>query len=147
MEWWYIQHILIFVGKGYLKNYPYIKRWHRYCWSGTSNFYIPMNLDAAINSWGFDVEVLCLARKLGFKIGIIPVYWKNDPRSHLKLSGYLDTLFEVVKIWWNLLWNKYGFRAAKAKRCLVDTSRIVRAVDSRTPLFSSALASLSHSEI
>ena len=63
---------------------------------------------AVINSWGFDVEVLGLARKLGFKIGIIPVYWKNDPRSHLKLSGYLDTLFEVVKIWWNLLWNTYG---------------------------------------
>ena len=99
---------------------------------------------AVINSWGFDVEVLGLARKLGFKIGIIPVCWKNDPRSHVKLSGYLDTLFEVVKIWWNLLWNKYGFRAAKAKRCLVDTSRIVRAVDSRTLLFSSALASLSH---
>lgn len=65
---------------------------------------------AKINSWGFDVEVLGLARKLDYKIGIIPVYWKNHPRSHVKLSGYLSTLFEVIKVWWSLHENKYKFK-------------------------------------
>ncbi|MBI2052277.1 MAG: glycosyltransferase family 2 protein [Candidatus Sungbacteria bacterium] len=60
-----------------------------------------------INRWAFDVEVLALAKKFNFRIGIIPVYWKNDTQSHVKLSGYLNALWETVKIWWNLRTGKY----------------------------------------
>jgi len=63
---------------------------------------------AEINQWGFDVEVLALARKFGYKIGIIPIHWINDPRSHVNLMGYFMTLFEVAKIRWNLMRRKYG---------------------------------------
>lgn len=55
---------------------------------------------AVINRWAFDVEALGLARKFGYKIGIIPVYWENDAQSHVKLSGYINALWETVKIWW-----------------------------------------------
>lgn len=55
-----------------------------------------------INRWAFDVEALGLARKFGYKTGIIPVYWENDAQSHVKLSGYLNALWETVKIWWRL---------------------------------------------
>lgn len=60
---------------------------------------------AKIDRWGFDVEALVLARKFGYKIGIVPAYWINDPKSHVKLSGYLQVLLETLKIWW---WLRTG---------------------------------------
>lgn len=51
-----------------------------------------------ISGWAFDVEVLFLARKLGYKIGIIPVYWRNDPRSHVSWRAYFSVLKDVIKI-------------------------------------------------
>ncbi|MBI2454365.1 MAG: glycosyltransferase family 2 protein [Parcubacteria group bacterium] len=63
---------------------------------------------AVINRWAFDVEALGLARKFGYKIGLIPVYWENDTQSHVKLSGYINALWETVKIWWGLRTGKYN---------------------------------------
>lgn len=57
---------------------------------------------ARINRWAFDVEALALARKFGYKIGIVPADWVNDPRSTVKISSYLKTLWEVYKIRKNL---------------------------------------------
>lgn len=51
-----------------------------------------------VNGWMFDVEVLALARKLDFKISIIPANWVNDPKTHVKFSSYLKSLWEVFKI-------------------------------------------------
>jgi dolichyl-phosphate beta-glucosyltransferase len=62
---------------------------------------------ARIDRWGFDIEALALARKMGYKIGIVPAYWVNDPKSHVKLSGYLQVLWETVKVRRNLLTGKY----------------------------------------
>ncbi len=62
---------------------------------------------AIINRWSFDVEALALARRFGYKIAIIPVYWENDADSHVKLSGYINALWEVVKIRWYLWTGKY----------------------------------------
>ena len=53
---------------------------------------------ARINRWAFDVEALALARKLNYKIGIIPANWINDPRTTVRFSSYLHTLWEVFKI-------------------------------------------------
>ncbi len=60
-----------------------------------------------IDQWGLDIEVLAIARKLGYKIGIIPVYWVNDPHSKVSWKGYLRTFKELFKIKWNLLTKKY----------------------------------------
>lgn len=60
-----------------------------------------------INRWAFDVEVLALARKLNYKIGIIPIHWINDPKSHVSLPAYFKVLFDVAKIRWNLMRRKY----------------------------------------
>ena len=38
---------------------------------------------AKIDGFGFDVEVLYIARRLGYSIKEIPVEWYNDPRSTL----------------------------------------------------------------
>lgn len=60
-----------------------------------------------IDKWGFDIEALAIARKLGYKIGIIPVNWVNDPHSKVSLKGYLNTFRELFKIKWNLIIHKY----------------------------------------
>ncbi len=62
---------------------------------------------ALINRWGFDIEVLALARALKYKIGIVPAHWINDPKSHVKFSGYLQVLWETLKVRWNLSRGKY----------------------------------------
>jgi glycosyltransferase involved in cell wall biosynthesis len=61
-----------------------------------------------ITGWGFDVEVLTLAKKMGYRIKEIPVHWVNDTRSKVKASAYLKVLWETAKIRWWLWTNKYG---------------------------------------
>lgn len=63
-----------------------------------------------INRWAFDVEVLSLARKLDYKIGIIPVYWINSAESKLKLEAYAHFLKELLQIKWNFIAGKYNLR-------------------------------------
>ena len=60
-----------------------------------------------IDRWGFDIEALALARKLGYKIGVIPINWVNDPNSRVSWKGYLNTFRELFKIKWNLIIEKY----------------------------------------
>lgn len=60
-----------------------------------------------INRWAFDVEALVLARKFNYKIGIIPIHWVNDPRSHVSLPAYFKFLFDVTRIRWNFMRRRY----------------------------------------
>ena len=55
--------------------------------------------------WAFDVEILAIARRLGFKIKEVPIYWVNDTESHVKIGGMVKMLLEVLRVRWNL-WNK-----------------------------------------
>jgi dolichyl-phosphate beta-glucosyltransferase len=68
---------------------------------------------AKMNRFSFDIEALALAKNLGYKIGIIPVYWINDPHSTVTFfgkNGYVKVLFDVLRIRWNLMFNKYGIK-------------------------------------
>ena len=65
---------------------------------------------AKIDRWGFDIEALALARKLKYKIEIIPVYWVNDPDSKVTLKGYLRTFKELFQVWWWLITDKYNLK-------------------------------------
>jgi dolichyl-phosphate beta-glucosyltransferase len=60
-----------------------------------------------IDGWGFDIEVLALARALNFKIGIIPAQWINDPRSHVRPFDYVRVLGDTLKVWFNRVTRKY----------------------------------------
>ncbi len=62
---------------------------------------------AKIDRWGFDFEALALAKKLGYKIKEIPVSWVNDPYSHVKLTSYIRTFWDLVRVRWWLWRNKY----------------------------------------
>ncbi len=61
-----------------------------------------------ITRWGFDIEALALARHFGYRIGIIPVYWVNDTGSHVRLSSYIDVLWETINVRLNLWFGRYG---------------------------------------
>lgn len=61
-----------------------------------------------IPGWGFDVEVLSLAKKMGYRIAEVPVHWVNDIRSHVKASAYLKVLLETCTIRWWLWRGAYG---------------------------------------
>lgn len=60
-----------------------------------------------IYGWAFDVEVLALARRLGYRVGIIPVHWHHDPDSRLTIGVYLEVLRDVFRVRWNLLTGRY----------------------------------------
>ena len=64
-----------------------------------------------INRWGFDIEVLSLAKAMGYKIAKFPVYWVNNPNSRVKLSTYLKVFVELFQIKWNLVKDKYGINS------------------------------------
>ena len=50
-----------------------------------------------IARWAFDVEILVIARKMGFKIKEVPINWINDTESHVKLSGMIKKM-HLLKI-------------------------------------------------
>lgn len=60
-----------------------------------------------INRWGFDIELLLLARKLGYSIAVIPVKWINDFNSKVKLSAYGKTFVELFQMRWWMLKGDY----------------------------------------
>ena len=61
-----------------------------------------------IEGWAFDIEVLALARAANYKIGMIPAYWVNDPRSHVRPFDYLRVLRDTLKVRANLRARKYS---------------------------------------
>ena len=63
---------------------------------------------ATIDGWGFDIEVLALARALKYRTGIIPARWINDPRSHVRPFDYVRVLGEAIRVGFNLATGKYN---------------------------------------
>lgn len=62
-----------------------------------------------IYGWGFDVEVLALARKIGYKIKEVPINWKNDIiHSKVTLKAYFQVLMETMRVRWNLMTGRYN---------------------------------------
>lgn len=52
--------------------------------------------------WGFDTELLFIARKKGFKIKEVPVSWYDADTSTVKVKRVIfETLGELAKIKWN----------------------------------------------
>jgi len=62
-----------------------------------------------ISRWGFDIEILVIAKHLGYKIKELPVKWVNPAGKGkgVSLMGYFNTLKELLQIKINLLRGKY----------------------------------------
>lgn len=59
-----------------------------------------------ISRFGFDFEVLALAKKKGYKIREMPVNWSNPGESKVSLKSYFVALKELIKVRW-YLWTNY----------------------------------------
>jgi len=60
-----------------------------------------------IERFAFDVEILAIAKKFGYKISEVPIYWRNDPNSKVKFKWMVNMAFELLKIKFNFLTKKY----------------------------------------
>ncbi len=60
-----------------------------------------------LDGWGFDIEALAVAGKLGYKISEQPIRWKNAPDSKVTLKSYFQVLWEVVRVRLNLWSGQY----------------------------------------
>jgi len=59
-------------------------------------------MGACVTGWGFDVEALSLAKKMGYRIKEMPVRWVDDNRSHVRFSAGLQFLQDIAIIRWRL---------------------------------------------
>ena len=57
--------------------------------------------------WGFDVEVLAIAKLKGYKIKEVPVTWDNDPDSKVNIWAYPQVLLQTIQIFWNKITGRY----------------------------------------
>jgi len=60
-----------------------------------------------IDRWGFDIEILVLAKKFGYKIKSAPIVWENKKNSKVFLKDYILTLVDLFKVKINLIRKKY----------------------------------------
>lgn len=61
-----------------------------------------------IERFGFDPELLFLAKRHGLTVAEVPVRWSNDPGTHVTLwDGIHAMFFEVAKVRWNALTGRY----------------------------------------
>jgi dolichyl-phosphate beta-glucosyltransferase len=51
-----------------------------------------------IDRWGFDVEVLAVARYLNYKVKEVPIRWVDAPNSKLTLASYFEVFAEVGRV-------------------------------------------------
>ena len=60
-----------------------------------------------INRWGFDFELLFLAKIFKYSVKEVPVIWHNRLDSRVTSLAYLQTLVQVFQVRINYLLNKY----------------------------------------
>jgi len=51
-----------------------------------------------ISRWGFDMEVLTIAEKRGYKIKEVAVSWTEHGGGHVPLKAYVESLADLLKI-------------------------------------------------
>jgi glycosyltransferase involved in cell wall biosynthesis len=62
-----------------------------------------------LTRYSFDAEVLWLARRLGYRVAEIPVVWRNDPRSQIRLvRDSCGMLLDLARIRFNAWTGRYG---------------------------------------
>lgn len=65
---------------------------------------------AKIDRFGFDIEILALAKKLDYKIKELPVVWNNPGGSSVNIKSYFQVLKDLFKIRFWLWFNSYKIK-------------------------------------
>lgn len=60
-----------------------------------------------IERWGFDVELLAIARHRHYRIKEVPITWENDPEGKVTMKSYFEVLGEVWRVRQNLRNGRY----------------------------------------
>ncbi|MDP1845480.1 MAG: glycosyltransferase family 2 protein [Candidatus Moranbacteria bacterium] len=63
-----------------------------------------------VDRFGFDFELIILAKKMGFKIKQMPVRWMNEEGSTVSLTGpngFTQVIIDLFKTKWRLMTGKY----------------------------------------
>ena len=64
-----------------------------------------------IERWGFDPEILFIARKRGYRVAEVPVSWAHDERTQISyLTDGVRMLEDIAIVRWNALVGRYGRR-------------------------------------
>ena len=61
-----------------------------------------------VEDWTFDIEIILMGKKMGYRISQFPVTWTDSPKTNLRM--FKDTwvcLFGLLNIWINLLRGRY----------------------------------------
>jgi glycosyltransferase involved in cell wall biosynthesis len=88
-----------------------------------------------IERWGFDPEILFIARKLRYKVREVPVTWGHDERSRLSyLKDGLKMLEDLAYIRFNFYSGRYDQEIAALK----DTSGMITPQVARVPCVAEA---------
>lgn len=84
-----------------------------------------------VERWGFDPEILFIARKLGFQIKEVPVSWGHDERSKI---SYLRDGSRMLQDMGTIRSNSLLGRYDEAIAALADTSRMTTPMTSSVSL-------------
>lgn len=66
-----------------------------------------------LTRWGFDIEILVIAKHQGYKIKELPVVWTNMGESKVGLSAYITTFIDLLKVKKNLWLGNYERKRKK----------------------------------
>ena len=62
-----------------------------------------------VDRFAFDVEMLFLANRFGLSVREVPVVWRNDPVSRVRLwKDPLNMLLDIMRIRWNFRRGLYN---------------------------------------
>ncbi len=65
-----------------------------------------------VERFGFDVEILFLARKLGYEIIEVPVRWNDVEGTTVSTLSGLSAFVDIARVRWNDITGKYGRKLA-----------------------------------
>jgi glycosyltransferase involved in cell wall biosynthesis len=66
-----------------------------------------------VDGFGFDVELLFLARRMGYVIAEVPVNWNNAEGTKVSLASGLRAFLDPLRVRWNALRGRYDTRSAQ----------------------------------
>ncbi len=70
---------------------------------------------AGIDGFGFDVEVLAIARHLGYRISEVPVRWSNDGDTRVSLLRGIAAFADPLRVRLGLWLGRYGERGGACR--------------------------------
>ena len=70
-----------------------------------------------IPGWVFDVELLAIAKELGYKVKELPITWKHYPHTNVDIiKGTVAALWDLMKIRYGLWSGKYSSRVGMREK-------------------------------